>query len=449
MFSRGVQRVRAQRRLNGKARARRAAAALLIASVVACGGGGGGGGQGRLSTSGGSGRGPLRLEPHFELTGVSLRELSWQGGSLLGSYGSDDAGGGVWDIAGGRLRFEVEAFSQSAFSADGNNVMLLGDMLDAGLYATRSGERVSSTRPPVARGASDWRRDQVADDDDDERCDAFTAMRPDGRAIASLDCDGGLIVWDPRTGAELYSVGRSEEELYPQFSPSGTRLIATDQGSKTHLVDGHSGSEIAVLQAVPEPGCGSGSFSEDGRRLLLGVRGGLKVFDAQTGREVGSIDVEQVRCARLSPDGRFALVRDRGRNVLVRVLDGQIMHESREGETVFSRASDFVATVQYGNRDGAERRLVRVWRGDGWSRPVATVQAAHAVASIALSDDGSLLATLDQAGGIAIWETTTGNRLASARAVNADASTGIHIAPSGEYVILWGEQGVQVWRARR
>jgi WD40 repeat protein len=65
------------------------------------------------------------------------------------------------------------------------------------------------------------------------------AYSPDGRTLASAGVSRTIRLWDPVTGQELLSLGRSLRQINAlAFSPDGGMLAAADDGGLVQLHQG-------------------------------------------------------------------------------------------------------------------------------------------------------------------------------------------------------------------
>ncbi|MBN9524312.1 hypothetical protein J0H58_38330, partial [bacterium] len=149
------------------------------------------------------------------------------------------------------------------------------------------------------------------------------AYAPDGTAVATASWDGTVRVWDAKTGAEVRRFGLDEakgEKLqtgepgtntYDQvaFTPDGTRVVAakrlTDVKFATLVWDRRTGAEV---YRFPSSGGACFAITPRGGLIACGGYRHIGVYDLATGKTVHDIpgDEKQLRIESLTfaPDGR-------------------------------------------------------------------------------------------------------------------------------------------------
>ncbi|CAN5685728.1 hypothetical protein BH09PLA1_BH09PLA1_37320 [soil metagenome] len=233
------------------------------------------------------------------------------------------------------------------------------------------------------------------------------ACSPDGDTIASGDLRGMLILWDRATGKELrkFTAPSDVPVITLSFSSDGKQLVAGYANGQVRIWESGTGElfhsmELSSLTAA--------RFSPDGS-VLVCTRGMIpessedrdhvEIFDARTAKRIGSIDVdlEYVTDFSFSPNGRIIAISG--------------------GESLTDVPAD---------KGGKQRNRIELWE----LRPISTTQPAK---SDGLAEQKStigesprpLLSPIYSAGGRIIaaaagdwlvWETKSGNQLATLRA---------------------------------
>jgi WD40 repeat protein len=287
---------------------------------------------------------------------------------------------------------------------------------------------------------------------------------PDGRTLASvaaitssMHADNTVRLWDVETGAEKRVTKCSWVVASVAISPGGNLLAAGGGDKKIHvwkLQDGELGELITTLSghtSFPD----SLAFSPDGSLLASGGGGGdnnVKLWDVKTWQLKNTLTGHTAKVASLafSPDGNTLL--SGSSDWTARLWDvetGKLrtsltQHDGRRGSTIataiFSPDGANIATAggsgavgilfwdaatgeKVGNIPGASQCVafspidatLAYARGNSarlWDmqkgQDTLTLQGSSPVRALALSPDGSLIASGDDNGTLRIWDTANG-----------------------------------------
>ena len=359
-----------------------------------------------------SGDGTLRVwnawtgEPIYVLEGLAhtLHSVALAESVRTVVAGSDDGSVLVWTPRANEsgklktLEFHQSAVRSVAVSDDGQVIASGSDDGTVHVWDGRQGRefRVLPRLPAGIRGV---------------------ALSRDGSRLLTASRQGMVSVWDVSTEERVQSIPWDEmHEVAIALDASGDRrFLGTADGS---IRVWNSGSEEAE-RVIPGDGHGVRALAStaDGESLLVATAGGVRVY------AVESVSLPAVlngftglpTCVGLSADGRYAVagcddgtavVWDRSKPGAAYALTSGLEH----AQSVL--AAD--ATGEILASAGLGERLVRIWS-------VSTGELLHelhghesAITSLAMSDDGSVLAS----GGMAamgaqvrLWNANTGESL--------------------------------------
>jgi eukaryotic-like serine/threonine-protein kinase len=266
----------------------------------------------------------------------------------------------VWDLKTGKLIFELQGHVAGVhgvcYSPDGTKIAslagnLFGKSAELKVWDAQTGKEVQSLPVPPLAGSVDTGHV------------GGLAYSPDGQRIAA-GINQLLNVWDAESGKAVLSF-RAHQYIIKSlgYSPDGKRIATTSYESKIKLWDAETGKE---LLGIPNDGGATIAFSPDGKRIAGGSDQLVKVWDALTGNEVKSI--------KTGGSAGLAFVRD--------------------GKQLAIAATGKVGTWKIDKPQGA-----------------LTLEAGkYGVSSMAMSPDGKRIATagalLDST--VKVWDTQTG-----------------------------------------
>jgi WD40 repeat protein len=281
--------------------------------------------------------------------------------------GGDDGKARLWALDTMECRREVDdhlgAVTCAAFSRDGTRLALGGADRRITVWDPRDGRRLAELRGHTGE---------------------LTGVRfsPDGKRVASSAYDSELRVWDV---ASARMVGRLKHLAWAQrmdWSPDGRLLCAGCDGGwpkeKPHLAilwNAETGQEIARLSGH-EAHVTMIRFSRDGKRLATGSSDSkIFLWDVETRQIQATIPTFWgVSDAGFLPDGKTLAVATRCGFVLLWTLSPLREAFRYEGH------SDFLS-----------------WQALGWG-----------IYCMAVSPDGSVLASADRQGWVKFWATSGG-----------------------------------------
>jgi len=131
---------------------------------------------------------------------------------------------------------------------------------------------------------------------------------PDGTTVASVADSGAPRLWDARTGrARVRLRGRAGLAGSPSFSPDGSRLL-TVEDKTVRIRDVRTGAIVLELR-IPAAivGQAGARFSHDGRFVVAGDSGSVRVWDAVRGRDVETFVGGGEEGVDISRDDAFVL----------------------------------------------------------------------------------------------------------------------------------------------
>ena len=226
------------------------------------------------------------------------------------------------------------------------------------------------------------------------------------------------------------------------WSPDGSR-IATGSAVGVRVWDAVTGEDLFSLELECGRGVESVAWSPDSRRIATGsIFGDVRVWDAVTGENVLSLEHDhRVGSVVWSPDGSRIVT---GSDVGVQVWDAvtgeellSLEHDHGVGSVVWSPDSKRIVTGSIFD----DLRVLDAVTGEN----VLSLEHGHRVRSVAWSPDGSRIVTDSTFDDLRVWDAVTGENVLSLEQDHLVES--VAWSPDGSRIATGSAVGVQVWDA--
>jgi WD40 repeat protein len=240
---------------------------------------------------------------------------------------------------------------------------------------------------------------------------------PDGKRIASASQDGALLVWDANDSKVLRAL-RGWYQVRFCFNSDGAYLAATSEDGKAKLWHLESGKDVRTIESPNDFRIQHLSFSPDGKRLLtvaesFARKALVQVWEAETGKELLNFQEPIVSPFRhdvcFSPDGQR-----------IAVAFGELkVFDAQTGKLVVTMNSEdwIVESVSF-SADGKRlagltvnpKKPVLVWDAQT-GQQLASLKDDHGAMCVRISPDGNSLALASSSeasgstrGEVRIWD---------------------------------------------
>jgi WD40 repeat protein len=362
---------------------------------------------------------PPAVEPETVLR--HPRPVRWAELAPSGRFAATASGRVVrgWTLQG-RVRWAARLPTPAVrltFSPDGRLLAVIGNDRQTRLVDVRDGRVVrlldqggrttavdfSPTQPLLATGGTNsvvrlWTQGGrlVRELTGHEGTVLDVSFGPGGRLLASGSSDGTVRVWSLRSGELVSRLAHSNHVTSVAFSPDGSTLATASRDRTSRIWNIEDGVAVAVL-AGHRDSVRSVAFTPDGTRVITGSDDGtVRVWDREAQPKLSLVArfAGPVLDASPGADGRILVV---GPGRLVRILsgDGSVLETLRRPAPVDAAALSGDARLLV---VAAGRTLTLVPRG---SRAQEVRQPAR-IASVAVSPDGTLVATAGRDGRVRV-----------------------------------------------
>ena len=258
---------------------------------------------------------------------------------------------------------------------------------------------------------------------------------PDGRRLAARRRAPVIDLWTREGTLERSLRTRGTRAQHLAFSPEGRFLAASADDGTVHLWELASGQERtwALAESFIQL-----AFSPDGRHLAAtSWEEGVRLWDVETGQS-RVLYAEGAWALAFSPDGRHLAFGDFDQGLWLWELErGEAWHVdagrrvagltfSLEGGTLFGQYEQDARILRWEVKTGRALEPFRGHQGD--------------VVRLALSPEGSRLASASADGTVRLWDVGTGESRVLHR--HAGPALGVSFLPDGRQVVSSGSDGV-------
>lgn len=204
-----------------------------------------------------------------------------------------------------------------------------------------------------------------------DRVGEKAVFAPNSDRILSRDEHGAATVWDIGSGRLIRSIAGSANVV--AFTHDGKNVLTGTENNQIHVWELMRGREVRNMRMRIGPVL-SMAVSQDGRRIAAGSIVGIKLFDAENGKELRKLEI----------GNRHEVV----------------------GALAFSRSESSTLAISYGSN-------IVLWNSDS-GREVRKYNAGDGVVTaLAFSDDGKRLLSAHDASVVKQWDPATGALLAT------------------------------------
>jgi WD40 repeat protein len=280
------------------------------------------------------------------------------------------------------------------------------------------------------------------------------AYSPDGKKLASSGRDKTILLWNLANGSGnlLYSLSDHARSFGLTFSPDGDILFSHREYGTIIIWDVSTAPETSLKtnRSIARlfnshTGIISNSnvaFSPDGKTLASRGEGGIRLWNVSTGQPIGQplsgMQNRAVNSVAFSPDGKTVAASGEGTLILWDAATGRPIgqpmdtHTSQQMIIAFSPQGKLL--VASDSADGT----VFLWDVSG-GQLIGQPLSGHlnSVTSIAFSQNGKVLAAGNADGAVILWNIQTKQQISQPRQADQNQIFSVALSPDGK-ILAWG-----------
>ena len=375
----------------------------------------------------------------------------------------------LWDLTTGEEAQVLRGHSwwvwAAEFSPTGDQIVTAGQDGKAIVWrrvepSTNAGESNGTASVKLFERATEFTRHQGP---------VYAAkFAPDGATIATAGYDGRVLLWDPNQAQGVDIARRLDGVADPPahhvelishrgpvrtlaFAPDGRTLASGGQDNVIVIWDVAKGTSLKELRGHASH-VRSVAYSPDGQQLLSGGRDSqIKLWQPSAYAEQRELaggpedSRDAILSARFSRDGQQIVTAGRDRTAsLWNAASLERLEHLSEGHDFLASSAKFFAD---GSRlaTGAGDGTVRLWDVASGAENRKLSDTGR-TAALDVSDDGLLIATGGSGAEAFVWDSSSGDKLATLAGHRAEV-TAVAFAPGGELLATGDDRGdCRLWR---
>lgn len=279
---------------------------------------------------------------------------------------------------------------------------------------------------------------------------------PDDDELVSFSEDGTVRRWSSKSGQAVGAPQKGFKDMAAfAISPDGTKFVYSTKANSSMLQLFNAKTSYATpLQVQHQDGVRCAAFSPDGNRIVSGGDQTLRIWDANTGKPIGTpLQGHQraVASVAFSPDGGRIVSGSWDQTLRIwdantGQLTGAPLHGHLGGVTSVAFSPDGQRIVSIDSD-----QTLRLWDSN-LADSFGTRLQGHdgRVTRIAVSPDGRRIVSGGEDGTVRLWDTETGQPLGAPLQAHREAVWHLAFSPDGRQFVSGGlNWPVRIWNTER
>ena len=243
------------------------------------------------------------------------------------------------------------------------------------------------------------------------------------------------------------------------FSPDGKRIITASRDT-ARLWDAETGKQVGELKG--DGPLDNAAFSPDGKRIITRDSGAARLWDAETSDPISEPFGDAINAAVFSPDGKRIVTASSDKTA--RLWDAQtgepigapLSHEQRVNSAAFSADGKLIATASWELELDSEGRRIRqpgkvqIWDAES-GKPIGEPLQGHEdeVRSVSFSPDGTRIITASADTTARLWDVETRSQLGDPLKGHKSSVETAQFSPDGKRIVTASsDKTARLWDAQ-
>lgn len=275
--------------------------------------------------------------------------------------------------------------------------------------------------------------------------------------LLTVSQSGRCVVWDWRSKRPVDESKVACDPATIQLTPDGDQIaFMSVPGSALHLRPTQTLPDELTLLGHSS-GFKGARFLDNDHLCSVGNERAMRLWQTPTGQELKATPIDASGLELdITRNGKWiALATTKGTKLWDRTTGSQLQEWPQDGQAWFVKFDASGTTLATAGQQG----ILRVYKacegntsddGQRWStkisRPLHELKASTSIHGVAISNDGTMIYTLDSPGcEVLAWNSTTGERQVLRASQAGQTGRTAELSPDGQFLALGIDRSVEIW----